>query len=93
MADKLLESGAVSAFCSSVATMLAAGIQTDEAVHMLSENRDQSEFKRVCDAVYAKLIEGVGLADSLDEIDNGTVIIRAHGVVPETIEQARAAGL
>lgn len=38
-------------------------------------------------------VEGVGLADSLDEIDNGTVIIRAHGVVPETIEQARAAGL
>lgn len=65
MADKLLESGAVSAFCSSVATMLAAGIQTDEAVHMLSENRDQSEFKRVCDAVYAKLIEGVGLADAM----------------------------
>lgn len=37
--------------------------------------------------------EGVGLADTLDEIGGGTVIIRAHGVVPETIERARAAGL
>ena len=39
MTGKLLESGAISAFCSSVATMLAAGVQTDEAVHMLAENR------------------------------------------------------
>ena len=45
MTGKLLESGAISAFCSSVATMLAAGVQTDEAVHMLAENREQSEFK------------------------------------------------
>ncbi len=37
--------------------------------------------------------EGVGLADTLDEIEGGTVVIRAHGVVPETIERARAARL
>lgn len=37
--------------------------------------------------------EGVGLADTLDEIEGGTVIIRAHGVVPQTIERAHAAGL
>ncbi len=65
MADKLLESSAISAFCSSVATMLAAGVQTDEAVHMLSENREQSHFKTVCDGVYGKLIEGMGLADAM----------------------------
>ena len=66
MAEKLLESSAISAFCSSVATMLAAGVQTDEAVHMLSENRAQSQFKRVCDAVYAKLVEGADLATSME---------------------------
>lgn len=66
MAEKLLESSAVSAFCSSTATMLAAGVQTDEAVHMLSENREQSHFKRVCDQVYAKLAEGLDLADSME---------------------------
>lgn len=67
MADKLLESSAISAFCSSVATMLAAGVQTDEAVHMLSENREKSYFKTVCDRVYTKLIEGVGLAEAMRE--------------------------
>ena len=66
MADKLLESSAISAFCSSVSTMLAAGIQTDEAVHMLSENREASQYKGVCDADYNKLIEGVGLADAME---------------------------
>lgn len=66
MAEKQLESSAVSAFCTSVATMLAAGVQTDEAVHMLSENREQSPFKRVCDTVYAKLAEGLDLAESME---------------------------
>lgn len=66
MTGKLLQSGAISAFCSSVATMLAAGVQTDEAVHMLAENREQSEFKRVCDAVYSKVAEGSNLADAME---------------------------
>ncbi len=66
MPEKKLESSAVSAFCGSIATMLAAGVQTDEAVHMLSENRAQSHFKRVCDAVYAKLVEGADLATSME---------------------------
>ena len=52
MADKhgteMLESSALSAFCGSVATMLSAGIQTDEAVLMLSENRERSRFQEVC---------------------------------------------
>ena len=65
MADKLLESSAISAFCSSVATMLAAGVQTDEAVHMLSENRAESQFKRVCDEVYSHLVAGETLSESM----------------------------
>ncbi len=66
MADKLLESSAISAFCGSVATMLSAGVQIDEAVHMLSENREQSYFKDVCDKTYLKLVSGVGLAEAME---------------------------
>lgn len=69
MAEKLLESSAISAFCDSVATMLSAGIQTDEAVHMLSEKREQSHFKTVCDGVYTKLIAGAGLADAMESTE------------------------
>ena len=32
---------------------------------------------------------GVGLADTLDDAATGTVIIRAHGVVPQVIDAAR----
>lgn len=66
MADRYLESSAISAFCGSLATMLAAGVQTDEAVQMLAENREQSQFKRVCDKVYAKLIEGCTLSEAME---------------------------
>ena len=65
MAEKLLDSSAISAFCNSIATMLAAGVQTDEAVHMLSENREQSHFKRVCDEVYRNLVAGENLAQAM----------------------------
>ena len=65
MAESLLESSALSAFCGSVSTMLAAGIQTDEAVHMLAENRSESQFKQVCADVYTQLIRGNSLANSM----------------------------
>ena len=65
MAEGLLESSALCAFCGSVSTMLAAGIQTDEAVHMLSENRSDSRFRQVCSAVYTQLIRGNSLADAM----------------------------
>ena len=66
MANKLLESGAISAFCGSVATMLSAGVQTEEAVHLLTENREGSYFKDVCDKTCAELVAGSGLADAMD---------------------------
>ena len=65
MAEGLLESSALCAFCGSVSTMLAAGIQTDEAVHMLSENRSDSRFKQVCSEVYTQLIRGESLAEAM----------------------------
>lgn len=37
--------------------------------------------------------EGVGLADGLDGLEGGTIIIRAHGVVPQVVEEARERGL
>ena len=36
---------------------------------------------------------GVCTASSVDEVDGGTVIIRAHGVVPSVVEDARRRGL
>lgn len=36
---------------------------------------------------------GVWAKDAIDEIDEGTVIIRAHGVPPDVLEAARAKGL
>ena len=36
---------------------------------------------------------GVGLAENLDNAATGTVIIRAHGVVPQVIDAARERGL
>ena len=36
---------------------------------------------------------GVGTASSVSEVGEGTLIIRAHGVVPSVVEDARARGL
>ena len=36
---------------------------------------------------------GVGLADTLDDATSGTVIIRAHGVVPQVIDAAASTAL
>ena len=67
MAEKQLESSALSAFFGSIATMLSAGIQTDEAALMLSENRESSRFQEVCNIVYKRLVEGGSLADAMHE--------------------------
>ena len=67
MAQNLLESSALSAFAGSIATMLQAGIQTEEAVLMLSENREESRFQEVCNSVYECLVEGGTLAQGMEE--------------------------
>jgi 4-hydroxy-3-methylbut-2-enyl diphosphate reductase len=36
---------------------------------------------------------GVGLTDSIDDVNDGTIIIRSHGVAPEVIEKAKKKGL
>ena len=65
MAEKLLESSALSAFCGSVATMLSAGIQTEEAVLMLAENRERSRFQEVCNTMYEKLVDGATFSQAM----------------------------
>lgn len=65
MAEKQLESSALSAFCGSMATMMAAGIQSEEAALMLSENRERSRFQEVCRFVYERLIEGQSLSQAM----------------------------
>ena len=66
MAQELLESGALSAFCGSIATMINAGIQTDEAVLMLGENRERSRFQEVCATVYDHVVAGGTLSEAME---------------------------
>lgn len=58
MSIKTLESSALSVYSESIAMMLSAGIQTDEAVFLLGENMQDSNFKQACDSVYKGLISG-----------------------------------
>ncbi len=66
MAQKLLESSAISAFCGSIATMLSAGIQTEGAALMLSENRERSRFQDACSDIYHRLTEGDTMAAAME---------------------------
>lgn len=65
MAQKLLESSALSTFSGSMATMLSAGIQTDEAALMLADNRERSRFQDVCQQMYKRLVAGDSFAESM----------------------------
>lgn len=67
MARNMLESSAISAFCGSIATMLSAGIQTEEAALMLAENRERSRFQEVCRNVYDRLVAGDGFAEAMNK--------------------------
>ncbi len=67
MAAKMLESSALSAYCESIALMLAAGIQTEEAVHLLGDNMQEPFYKETCDQVYRNLISGAPLSVSMEQ--------------------------
>ena len=62
MAKPKLDSAGISLFCESVAMMLAAGIQTDEAVGMLSEDIGDVALQATCESVYGRLCAGDTLA-------------------------------
>ena len=67
MAQKLLESSALSTFCGSLATMFSAGIQLDEATLMLAENRERSRFQTVCHQLYEQVVMGSNLANAMEK--------------------------
>jgi len=66
MAQTLLEGSAISAFCGGIAVMVAAGIQVDEAVYMLADEHEDSQFKSLCQEVYGHLIAGETLSAAMD---------------------------
>lgn len=66
MAKPKLDSAGISLFCESVAMMLAAGIQTDEAVGMLSEDIGDTALQATCTTVYRSLNGGETLARSME---------------------------
>lgn len=65
MTPKILKSSALSVYCESIAMMLSAGIQTDEAVFLLGENMQDSDFKRACDKVYTGLASQKTFTESM----------------------------
>ena len=67
MARKDMESGAVSVFCESIAVMLAAGIQTEDALGLLAENTNDAAFQATCEDVYRGIIQQKPLADAMEE--------------------------
>lgn len=86
MAKPMLESDAISAFCESIAIMLSAGIQTDEAVHLLGGKLDDSAFKDVCDSVYTSLNSGMNLNQAMA----ATEAFPAHAI--EMVRTGEASG-
>lgn len=65
MAQKMLGESALSTFCGSMATMVSAGIQLDEATLMLTENRARSRFQSVCNELYQHVSAGESLAGAM----------------------------
>ena len=68
MAKPKLDSAGISLFCESVAMMLAAGIQTDEAVGMLSEDIGDVALQATCESVYGRLCAGDTLAVAMKAV-------------------------
>ncbi|MDD3486337.1 MAG: type II secretion system F family protein [Atopobiaceae bacterium] len=65
MSATLLESSGVSAFCGSIAIMLSAGVQTDEACHMLAEDREDTRFGGICAHLYRDVAAGKNLSEAM----------------------------
>lgn len=68
LAETVLKSSEMKAFCENVALMLSVGIQTDEAVHMLAENSESKPLEDLCRKVYTELIHGTKLSIAMSEV-------------------------
>lgn len=67
MAQKKLGSDALSTFCGSMATMISAGIQTDEASYMLSDGQRNSLFQTACSQIYTSVANGDSLSIAMEK--------------------------
>ena len=70
MSKKRLDELGVSAFCESMAMMIQAGIQTDEAVALLqSENRDGGMLEQSLSEMKTPIEQGSGLAEAMKSVE------------------------
>lgn len=83
MARKNLDSLGVSAFCESMGMMVQAGIQTDEAISLLGQNKSTGG---VLEAAIGIMQEKVEMGSSLSDA------MRETGIFPEYALQMTAAG-
>lgn len=70
-----------------------------ELAHKASASADSASVHTLGPLIHNPIVvkelaeSGVSSVESLDDIDGGTVVVRAHGVVPEVIAHARKIGL
>lgn len=64
-----LSAAEVSLFCESMATMISAGIQTDEALSMLHIERQNTALSKVSEHAYVRVAQGCSLHEALEETD------------------------
>ena len=60
-----LDGATVSVFCGSLAMMLAAGIQLEEAVHLMGEGRESARIDLVSRALWRRIAAGQSLGDAM----------------------------
>ena len=65
MSQQMLDSSAISTFCDSVAAMISAGIQTDEALSILSESSADTYFVDICAVAHVDVAAGTPLSEAL----------------------------
>lgn len=66
---KKLSAAEISLFCESMATMISAGIQVDEALSMLHIERSDMALSAVCEYAYERVAQGGSLSEALAASD------------------------
>lgn len=67
MSHKVLDSAATAVFCDSVASMIGAGMQVDESLLLLCENRAPSQLQEACSDTYDLVSSGYPLSEAMAE--------------------------
>lgn len=65
---KMLSSNALSVLCEGIAMMLSAGIQVEEAVDLISDNKQDPYYKQVCKATYTHIVNNGPLSDAMRSV-------------------------